>query len=134
MQIHPPSFLMVWFLNGRVQLYADPAGRTVVPSVPLIPTASDVNESDCAPDASADQFDFAAFDKLSRRDLEARALAEIAARPVLSPAEDEANRLAALHGLDLPFCPNHCRPACGCYGVVSGDDTPTPRRRRRRKR
>ena len=21
MQIHPPSFLMVWFLNGRVQLY-----------------------------------------------------------------------------------------------------------------
>ena len=128
-------------------------------------------ESDCVPDASADQrdgflsdtlacadanllsdtlayahaaptapvvdTDAAAVDEvmgLSRRELEARVLAQLAARPVLTPAQDEANRLAALHGRDLPFCPNHLQPACGCYGVVSGDDTPTYRRRRRRKR
>jgi len=125
--------------------YADPADRTVVPIVPLVPIASDVNESDCAPDASATQSDATTAQdhctpyghdnplELSRRDLEARVLAELAARPVLSLAEEEANRLAALHGLDLPFCPVHCQPACGCYGAVSRDDTPTPRRRRRRK-
>ena len=97
--------------------------------------------ADAAPTAPVVDTDAAAVDEwvcpvmgMSRRDFEARILAEFAARPVLSPAEDEANRLAALHGLDLPFCPRHCQPACGCYGVVSGDDTPTPRRRRRRRR
>ena len=36
--------------------------------------------------------------------------------PVLSPADEEANRIAALHGLGLPVCPVHGKPPCGCYG------------------
>ena len=77
---------------------------------------------------------------LPRQDLEAIVADDFAARPALSPAEGEANCLAALHGHELPVCPVHREPACGCYRVACGpndDITParsTPRRRHKGRR